>query len=86
MKSFGKLYVDVITYPIFPNQLKIEKGWTNETTEPYRRGSCLVVKPPFIKKAAVVGVWGQPQDEERALTEAINARKLDVDIEELMEW
>lgn len=86
MRSIGKLYVDIINYPILFNKFKVEKGWTNETDEPYRRGTCVVIKPPFMNKAGVLGLWGDPQTEEKALMGAINARELDVDIEELMEW
>ena len=86
MKSFGPLYVDLIKYPIFVSQLKVEKGWTNETEEPFRRGSCLVIKPPFIARACVIGIWGEAQEEDVALTSAVNARPLDVSPDEILEW
>jgi len=86
MKSAGKLYVDIINYPIYKNKLIVEKGWSNETEEPYRHGTCLVVKPPLVEKAFVVGVWGKPQTEDDALSQAIMAKPLDVSTEEIMEW
>lgn len=86
MKSFRKLYVDIMSYPIFHNKLIVERGWTNETEEPWRKGTCIVLKPPFVARALVLGIWGEPQDEEEALRQAISSRTLDVDPSEILEW
>lgn len=86
MKSFGPLYVDVINYPIYKNYPIAEIGWTNETEEPFRKGTCLVVKPPLTHKALVLGVWGKSQEESAALSQAVEARPLDVSPEEILEW
>ena len=86
MNSFGKLYADVINYPIYKNRLIVEKGWSNETDEPYRKGTCLVIKLPLLSKAFVLGFWGKPQSEADALMGAIMGKSLDVSTEEIMEW
>ena len=87
MISFGSLYVQTVKYPhrdLFP---VAEKGWTHEIEEPYRKGSCLVFRAPFTKLGLVFGVWTvAEQDEEVALTSAIWGRKLDVSVDELLEW
>lgn len=86
MKSAGKLYLDIIQYPIYKNRFIVEKGWTNETDHPYRHGTCVIVKPPFIAKAMVFGVWGKQQSEVQSLENAIMMRELDFVTEEIREW
>ena len=86
MINFGPLYVQLIGYPHRKPLPIIEKGWTHEIEEPYRRGSCLVFRVPFTKPGFVVGKWAEAQTEDEALTAAIWGRELDVPIEELLEW
>jgi hypothetical protein len=87
MLSIGPLYAQKIKYP-HRNFLPVsEIGWTHEIDEPYRKGSCIVLRVPFTKPGFVFGVWTTPkQDEEDALTAAIWGRHLDVPVEELLEW
>jgi len=86
MINIGSLYGQIIKYP-HRNALPIvEKGWTNEIDEPYRKGSCLVFRLPFTKPGLVIGWFGRAQDETEALTAAIWGRELDVTLEELLEW
>lgn len=87
MKTFGPFYADTMKYPPKYKWLPlVEVGWTNETEEPYRKGRCLVLKPPLANTALVAGVWGQPQDEETALSNAVRARTMDIDPKEMLEW
>jgi hypothetical protein len=82
MKSYGKLYGDVLKYPhnnFFPI---VEPGWTKETEEPFRDGKCVVFRLPWTKKGYVLGIWGRPtgKSETQALIEAIEARAIDLDV------
>jgi hypothetical protein len=86
MKSIGPLYVDLVTYPVKRFNFIIEKGWSQEIEEPYRHGSCIVLKAPFIKTGIAVGIWRYKNTENQALMAAIKARTLDIPVEELMEW
>jgi hypothetical protein len=86
LASLGNLYVTKLKYPHRKPLPFVEKGWTNEIEEPYRRGSCLVFRIPFTKPGLVLGKWAEPQNEDEALTAAIWGRQLDVSVEELLEW
>jgi hypothetical protein len=86
MLSVGPLYVQIIKYPHRKTLPIVEKGWTHEIDEPFRKGSCLVFRLPFTKPGFVIGWFGEPQDEIEALTAALWGRDLDVTTEELMEW
>ena len=86
MINLGPLYGHTLKYPHRHALPIIEKGWTHEIDEPFRRGSCLVFRLPFTKPGLVVGIFGAPQDEDEALTAALWGRELDVSIEELLEW
>lgn len=86
MLSIGPLYGQVIVYPHHKPLPIVERGWTHEIEEPYRRGSCLVFRFPFAKHAIALGVWREKQEEEQALTAALWGRHLDVPLEELLEW
>jgi hypothetical protein len=76
----------MITYPHRKALPVLEKGWTHEIEEPYRRGSCFVLRFPFAHRAIALGVWREAQDEEQALTAALWGRHLDVSLDELLEW
>lgn len=86
MLNIGLLYVTGLKYPHRKPLPVVEKGWTHEIDEPFRRGSCLVFRLPFTKPAFVIGWWHETQAEEDALTAAIWGRKLDVSVDELLEW
>jgi hypothetical protein len=86
MLNIGPLYVTLVKYP-HRNFLPIaEKGWSHEIDEPFRRGSCLVIRLPFTHPGIGIGIWGKPQDETDALTAAIWGRQLDISVDELLEW
>jgi hypothetical protein len=87
MKEIGTLYVDTLKYPHRKFLPIVEKGWTNEIEEPYRRGSCLVFRFPFTKPGLVIGRWKYNQDETEALINAIIGRPIeDVTLDEMWEW
>ena len=87
MKSTGIFYAQKMQYPPkFKTLPIVEIGWTQETEDPYRKGYCIVFKPPFTVWAAAVGIWGKKQDETQALVTAIKGRALDIDPEQIMEW
>ena len=86
MINIGPLYVTGLTYPHRKPLPILEKGWTHEIEEPFRRGSCLVLRLPFTKPGLVIGWWVESQNEDDALTAAIWGRNLDVSVEELLEW
>jgi hypothetical protein len=86
MLNIGPLYVTGLKYPHRKPLPVVEKGWTHEIDDPFRRGSCLVFRLPFTKPAIVIGWWQEAQAEEDALTAAIWGRKLDVSVDELLEW
>jgi hypothetical protein len=87
MITLGPLYVQKLEYPHRNLLPVVEKGWTHEIDEPYRKGSCLVFRVPFTKPGFAFGVWTvASQSEDEALTAAIWGRKLDVSVEELLEW
>jgi len=84
--NLGILYGQVLKYPHRKFLPIVEKGWTHEIEEPFRRGSCLVFRFPFTKPGLVIGIFGAPQEESQALTAAIWGRELDVPLHELLEW
>jgi hypothetical protein len=87
MISIGKLYVTAVKYPHRNTMPIIEKGWTHEIEEPFRRGSCLVFRVPFTYPGFAIGIWVEEQDEETALTNAMWTRVMDeVDTEDIFEW
>jgi hypothetical protein len=93
MKSIGPLYVGTLQYyhrDILPI---LEKGWTQETELPYRKGSCLVFRFPKTYPGFYVGFWkdtGLPEyDEEGAsdrLAQAINIRDMRLTADEIEDW
>lgn len=84
--NIGKLYGSTLKYPHRKFLPIIEKGWTHEIDEPYRKGTCLVFRFPCTKPGLVIGIFGASQDESTALTAAIWGRELNVPVEELLEW
>lgn len=82
MKTFGRLYADKLKYPetfgFFPI---VDKGWTHETEEPYRRGTCLVLRFPYTTPGLILGIWGKASnlDEEDALLRALGAREVELE-------
>ena len=93
MKVFGSLYVGKLEY-YHRNVLPvIEKGWTQETEFPYRKGSCLVFRLPKTHPGYYVGVWtdkGLPEyDEDGAadrLAAAMGLRDMELTPDEIEDW
>jgi len=93
MKSFGSLYVGTLQYyhrDILP---VVEKGWTQETESPYRKGLCLVFRFPKTHPGFYVGFWkdkGLPgYDEEGAtarLASAMGLRNMELTPDEIEDW
>ena len=86
MLNLGPIYVTALKYPHRKPFPIVEKGWTHEIEEPFRKGTCLVFRLPFTKPGLVFGKWDHAQEEDDALTAAIWGRHLDVPVEELLEW
>lgn len=86
MLNIGPIYVTGLKYPHRKLLPVIEKGWTHEIEEPFRRGSCLVFRLPFTHPALVIGWWGPEQNEDEALTAAVWGRELNIPVDELLEW
>lgn len=85
MKSIGRLYGQTMKYPHRFFWPLFEIGYTTEIEEPYRYGTCLVFRIPFLKPAIAIGLWmKRGNEEEAALLRAIGGRKVnfeDIDIE-----
>lgn len=84
--NIGKLYVTSVKYPHRNPLPVVEKGWTYEIDEPWRKGSCLVFRLPCVKQAVALGIWGESLDEETALSGALWSRELETTTEEIFEW
>lgn len=69
----SKIYVHRMDYP--PGKFPLtELGSTTEIDWPYRTGRCVVMRVPLTRHAVCIGLWGDPVDEEEALTGALAAR------------
>ena len=86
MKSIGPLYADSLKLN-HPIRRLFERGWSQETEEPYRQSRfCLVFWVPFIPRGYAFGVWGAPVDEEQALENALKVREMNLSTEEIDTW
>lgn len=63
-------FFHILRYPSRKHPL-VERGSTQEITYPYRRAASVVLRAPFTRTALVCGRWGEPVDEEHALSDAI---------------
>jgi hypothetical protein len=67
-------FVQYIEFPVVWGAKLWVKGWTQEISPPFRTSEPLIVRMPF-HKAFVMGKWtGKVEDEEVALTRAIQRR------------
>ena len=57
MKNYGPLYVGTLKYYHRKPLPILEKGWTQETEYPWRKGACLVFRFPFTKPGLYIGLW-----------------------------
>lgn len=76
-------FTQFIDFPVKWGCKVVVRGWTQETSDPFRTSEPLIFRLPF-HKALVVGKWtGSQPDEETALNNAIQGRALtDEDFEE----
>jgi hypothetical protein len=82
--NIGKTrFTQYIDFPVQWEGKFAVRGWTQETEEPFRTATPLIVRLPF-HKALVFGKWtGSMPDEETALNNAIQGRVLtDEDFQE----
>lgn len=73
--DLGNLYVTTVQF-LDKASPWIDKGWSDETEEPYRHGKCLVFRVPLTRLGFAVGLWGPPGDEQETLSRAIGLREL----------
>jgi hypothetical protein len=94
MKSYGPLYVGTLQYyhkDILPI---VEKGWTQESELPFRKGSCLVFRFPKTYPGFYIGFWhkGSKMKEydeagaEDRLSKALGIRDMGLTPDDIEEW
>lgn len=94
MKTLGPLYVGTLEYyhkAFFPI---VEKGWTQETDHPFRKGSCFVFRFPKTYPGLFIGLWKRGSaieefDEEGAadrIAQALNTRSMGLTPDEIEDW
>lgn len=94
MKTLGRLYVGKLEYYHRKPLPIIEKGWTQETEEPYRKGICLVFRAPFTLPGVYIGIFhmkekGQFLSDESIDTlirSAMSGRDMEVPASEIEDW
>jgi hypothetical protein len=76
-------FTQLIDFPVKWGNKVVVRGWSQETSEPFRTSEPLIFRLPF-HKAVVFGSWtGTQPDEESALNNAIQGRVLtDEDFQE----
>lgn len=74
-KDFGRVFAHRMEFPSKRHPF-IERGWTQEIEEPYRRGVSMVFRLPCTTYGVAVGVWQRPREEEEALYSALGGRAL----------
>lgn len=75
-KDIGNIYWHSITYRVKPRGF-MERAHTQELDPPFRKGFGVAIRPPFSKKAVVIGIWRKTgYTESQALTYAIKGRGL----------
>ena len=57
MKSYGSIYAGKLKYYHKKPLPILEKGWTQETEFPFRKGNCLIFRAPFTIPGVYVGLW-----------------------------
>jgi len=95
MKTFGSLYVGTLEYYHRRPLPIVEVGHTQETTWPYRTGTCLVFRVPFTKPGFYMGKlrptvenpeYLTDEDIDRLLSTALRGREMDTSTEEIEDW
>jgi hypothetical protein len=72
-------YVQLLDFPVVWGTKLAVRGWTQEIEEPFRTAEPVIFRLPF-HKALAFGRWtGQAEDEEAALTRAIERRDVTYD-------
>lgn len=81
---FG-LFAHRLIYPS-RNAPFAERGWTQETDEPWRKGSSVVLRAPFSRHAVALGVWHSKGSEDD-FHAAVGIRHVDtIETAEIREW
>ena len=82
----GPLYVTTVKYGHRRFWPFVEKGWSQEIEEPYRKGTCLVFRVPFTRPGYAIGWFTEALPEEEALTNAIKSHIHQVELSDIEEW
>ena len=69
MKTLGPLYGGTLRYWHKKFLPIIEKGFTQETELPFRRGHCLVFRPPFTERGYYIGLLFKTVKDPHLLTD-----------------
>lgn len=72
--DIGRMFVHSMKLPVkrtWRVQL-VEKADTQEISYPYRAGRSVLLRMPWVLRGLVIGVWGEPQeDEDEAMYRAL---------------
>lgn len=63
----------------------IERGWTQESEEPWRKGHSIVLRLPFSTKAVAMGRWTSRETED-AFHKAAGIREIQMLANEIGDW
>lgn len=74
--DLGRAYVSRMNFPALTELPLVCRGWTAETDEPYRIGTCLIFRIPRTRVGVALGWWGPPKSEIESLTLATGMRRL----------
>jgi hypothetical protein len=73
--NIGPAFVQLTNFPYKWGNKFVVRGWTQEIDEPFRTSKPLIVRLPNYK-ALVLGLWSEEQDEETALSGALERREV----------
>ena len=73
--NIGPAFVQITNFPYEWGKKVVVRGWTQEIEEPFRTSKPLIVRLPNYK-ALVLGLWSDEQDEESALSGALERREV----------
>lgn len=79
------LFAHLLEYPSRKVPL-MERGWTQETEEPWRKGVSVVLRAPFTRRAVALGIW-RSKGSEDDFHAAVGLRHVDtIETAEIREW
>ena len=79
-----KWFKHSLEYPT-RNAPLMERGWTQETEEPWRKGSAVVLRAPFSRRAVSIGRWTSEGSEDD-FHAAVGIREVKVPTQEIRTW